>query len=155
MSELLEFATSPWTSVGLVLLLFGVGPSALLRLAVRAYPRVHPRRAELPAEFEQVPFRRRPLWVAALVPVCLDEGIGARRARRFDDRRARAVRRARVQLADRLVDQSDVRPVEEWAEVYHHLAGRYGTIRWVVSRYVVVIDGEEIEVLRTSSGSDR
>jgi hypothetical protein len=90
MDELLE-AVASWSSLGLVIVVFGFAPGFCLRLIVLAYPRRDPRRSELIAELYAVPRIQRPLWVAEQLEVALFEGLGHRVSaaiRRLIDRRA-------------------------------------------------------------------
>lgn len=77
MAELMEVVAS-WWNLLLVLLVFGFAPGFCLRLIVLAYPRGHPRRAELIAQLYTVPRKERPLWVAEQLEVALFEGLGQR-----------------------------------------------------------------------------
>jgi hypothetical protein len=77
MDELLE-AVASWPSLGLVVAVFGFAPGFCLRLIVLAYPRGHPRRAELIAQLYTVPRIQRPLWVAEQLEVALFEGLAHR-----------------------------------------------------------------------------
>jgi hypothetical protein len=65
-----------WPTLGLLLLVFGFAPGAVLRLIVLMYPPDHPRRRELIAELYVVPRIERPFWVAEQVETALFEGLG-------------------------------------------------------------------------------
>jgi hypothetical protein len=98
MVELLKAVTS-WTSLVLVVVVFGFAPGFCLRLIVRAYPRSDPRRAELMAELYAVPRIQRPLWVAEQLEVALFEGLGHRASAGI--RRLTGRRRARAPTDER------------------------------------------------------
>jgi len=75
----------------MVLGVFGVAPGFCLRLIVMAFPRGHDRRKELLAEFYEVPYAKRPLWVASQLEVAVFEGFGshlAKLANKLKTRRA-------------------------------------------------------------------
>ncbi len=79
MNELLELVAS-W-GVGTLLTtaaLFGFFPKFVAHLIVLVYPQDHPRRRELPADIEVVPYRERMLWVFGECAVVLFEGVPLR-----------------------------------------------------------------------------
>jgi len=71
----------------LLLLVFGIAPGLILRVALLAYPRAHPDRAELLGEYYAVPYHERPLFVAAGCERALCDGLSAR-VRELRERRA-------------------------------------------------------------------
>ena len=80
------FALDAETLVVAVLVL-SVLPQLLLRLAVLSWPRSHPRRRELLAEYYEYEFWRRPFWVGDMIVYCLTEGLSARFAKRKERQR--------------------------------------------------------------------
>lgn len=72
--ELLDTVAS-WSSLLLLVVVFGFAPGFCLRLIVLAYPRHNPRRTELIAELYAVPRIERPLWVAEQLETALFEGL--------------------------------------------------------------------------------
>ena len=74
----------------LAMLIFGFLPRLVVRLLIHAWPRDHPRRRELVAELDRVPYVERLLWVGELVEAALLDGLPARwrihRERRGTDR---------------------------------------------------------------------
>jgi hypothetical protein len=76
-----------------VILAYAVCPYAVLWLAVRLWPKGHPRRAELLAEYDTVEVWMRPLWVGDVATRCLLGGLAARRAsgREWPETRRRIV----------------------------------------------------------------
>jgi hypothetical protein len=91
LTELLDAAAS-WESLVAVLLVFGLAPGLVLRSMLLLYPKEHPRRAELLAEFKVIKRPIRPLWVAEIISVCLFEGLGERSKARALQRRRRHLR---------------------------------------------------------------
>ena len=80
---LLAYSWKTLLFVLFVLFVFGTAPGLVLRFLVLAYPKDHPRRAELIAQLYTVPRAERPLWVAEQVEVVLCEAMPFRwRARR-------------------------------------------------------------------------
>lgn len=77
MAELLE-AVASWSTLVLVVVVFGFAPGFCLRLIVLAYSRNDPRRAKLIENLYTVPRIQRPLWVAEQLEVALFEGLGHR-----------------------------------------------------------------------------
>lgn len=89
MNELREAVTSVGNLLW-VLGVFGIAPRLALRLIVHAYPPDHPRRQELKAEVNAVPWIERPLWVAEQLEVALFDGLRHRISaalRQLSDRR--------------------------------------------------------------------
>lgn len=64
--------------------LFSVAPQLVLRLAVLCWPRSHPRRRELVAEYFEYEIWRRPFWVGDMLVHCLTDGLSVRFAQRRD-----------------------------------------------------------------------
>ena len=95
MAELLE-ALASWSSLVLVVVVFGFAPGFCLRLIVLAYPRGDPRRAELIAELYAVPRIQRPLWVAEQLEVALFEGLPHRVSAARAQTGTRGARRGRA-----------------------------------------------------------
>jgi hypothetical protein len=91
MSELIDFARV-WPELLVAVLLFGFAPGFFLRIIVLVYPRGHDRRRELVAELPDVPYVKRPIWVASQLETALFEGVAARIAE--IRRRLRAKRRS-------------------------------------------------------------
>ncbi|MET9002802.1 YDG/SRA domain-containing protein [Amycolatopsis sp. NPDC004169] len=77
MSELLDLARV-WPELLVAILLFGFAPGFCLRLIVLLYPRGHDRRRELMAELHEVPYVKKPIWVASQLETALFEGVAAR-----------------------------------------------------------------------------
>ncbi len=75
-------AVTGWPLVAVVLS-YAVCPYAVLWLAVRLWPRGHPRRAELLAEYASVDWWMRPLWVGDVAIRCLLDGLSVRFRRRW------------------------------------------------------------------------
>jgi len=63
-----------------VVLAYAVFPYAVLWLAVRLWPKDHPRRAEYLAEYDVVAWYHRPLWVGDVAVRCLLDGLAERMA---------------------------------------------------------------------------
>lgn len=78
-------------------LVYGVAPGAVLRLILLVFPKNHPRRLELPAEMQAVPYKYRPIWVSEQLEVAIREGLPARWAKTREERR-RALSAARRAL---------------------------------------------------------
>lgn len=57
---------------------YAVCPYAVLWLAVRLWPRDHPRRAELLAEYDDISVLMRPFWVGDIATRCLLDGLAER-----------------------------------------------------------------------------
>lgn len=81
MTELIDAAVV-WPTLLVALAIFGAAPNLALRLLLRAYPKDHPRRAELWAELQVVPRWERPFWVCEQVDGALFEGLKSRRRRK-------------------------------------------------------------------------
>lgn len=81
MTELLDAAVV-WPTLLVALAIFGAAPNLALRLLLQAYPKDHPRRAELWAELQVVPRWERPFWVCEQVDGALFEGLKSRRRRK-------------------------------------------------------------------------
>jgi hypothetical protein len=64
--------------LGLVLLIWGVAPGLVVRLASLGFHREDPRRKEMIAELYVVPRWEQPLWVAQQVERSVTEGLGGR-----------------------------------------------------------------------------
>ena len=83
MNELASAPISPWytvpAAVGLLALTFVFAPGVLLHLGVLIYPMGDERRAQFTADLYDVPFIKRPFWVASTLVRCLFEGVSARR----------------------------------------------------------------------------
>ncbi len=81
MKDILEM-TFVWYRLPLGMLVlgltFGLVPGLVLNLAVLFYPKDHPRRRELVAEMDAVPYFKRALWVFQALQVTLTEGLPAR-----------------------------------------------------------------------------
>lgn len=92
--------TLSWQGLLLVLLLFGFAPGLILRLALWAYPRDHPDRAELLGEYYAVPFHDRPLFVAAGCERALCDGLTARVSETRQRRAVTAAVRHTVAVSD-------------------------------------------------------
>ena len=79
---------------------YAVCPYLVLWLAVRLWPKGHPRRAEYLAEYDVVPWYSRPLWVADVAIRSLLDGTAARhRTRRSRVPKSRARKRQQVLVA--------------------------------------------------------
>lgn len=78
------------------LLVFGFAPGLILRVALLAYPRAHPDRAELLGEYYAVPYHERPLFAAAGCERALCDGLPARIRERRERRAALPVQHAVV-----------------------------------------------------------
>lgn len=82
MNGLVNVPISQWyaipLAVGLLALTFVFVPGALLYLAVKLFPKEHERRNQFIADLEDVPFVKRPFWVAGALVRCLFEGPPAR-----------------------------------------------------------------------------
>ncbi|NYJ76551.1 hypothetical protein [Allobranchiibius huperziae] len=71
----------PWTwltGVLLLVLVHGVAPQLLLRLALACYPRHDPRRRELLADYATVPVKERPRWVLDVLTAGVLDGLRLR-----------------------------------------------------------------------------
>lgn len=90
--DALTGAVTGWPLLALVLS-YAVFPYAVLWLAVRLWPKGHPRRAELLAEYAVVDWWMRPLWVGDNATRCLLDGLAARAQRVRPARRAEHGRR--------------------------------------------------------------
>jgi hypothetical protein len=75
--DALTGAATGWPLVAVVLS-YAVFPYAVLWLAVRLWPKGHPRRAELLAEYDAVDIWMRPLWVGDVAIRCLLDGLAER-----------------------------------------------------------------------------
>lgn len=82
MNELVSVPISPWytipAAVGLLALTFVFAPGVLLHLGVLLFPKGHERRKQFTADLYDVPYLRRPFWVASTLVRCLFEGLPAR-----------------------------------------------------------------------------
>jgi len=78
----MDFQILSWPMLVFALFVFGFAPGLLLRLIVLAFPKNHPRRAELRGELDNVPWFERPFWVADQMEVALFEGLRSRLVRR-------------------------------------------------------------------------
>lgn len=78
MAKLLD-AAAIWPALLIALVIFGSAPHLVLRLLLLAYPKDHPRRAELWAELPAVPRWERPFWVCEQIDGALFEGLSSRR----------------------------------------------------------------------------
>lgn len=82
MTEFFAVPISPWygipAGVGILVLTFAFLPGMLLHLGVLIYPKNHDRRREFIAELYEVPFLKRPFWVAGVLVRCAFEGIPER-----------------------------------------------------------------------------
>lgn len=71
-----------WSTALTVCLFFGLLPGVAVRLLVLAYPKAHPRRAELVRELYEHPWHERPLFAAQAVELAIFEGLAERVAAR-------------------------------------------------------------------------
>ncbi len=85
-----------WQGLLLTLFVVGILPGLLLRVALLAYPRGHPDRAELLGEYYAVPYRERLLFMASGCERALCDGLSARVRERRERRAALPVQHARV-----------------------------------------------------------
>jgi hypothetical protein len=119
------------------LLVYGVAPRPAMKVITWAWPRSDPRRGELRAELEAVPYWKRPLFVADVLGAALSDGLPLR-ARRFIGRVARW--RASLPLAREAVSCWMVRQLPQvrvfTATTAHH--GRFSVL--VYNAFVAVED---------------
>ncbi|WP_410639846.1 hypothetical protein [Amycolatopsis sp. lyj-346] len=102
-TELLS-RVADWSLVTLLMtaVVFGFLPKLAMHILTLIYPKNHARRAELRAELEVVPHRKRLLWVAEQVATVLFDGVPARvrdlqmrrQGRKIDRRRTDAAQNA-------------------------------------------------------------
>ncbi|MFB8776284.1 NACHT domain-containing protein [Streptomyces broussonetiae] len=91
---MVELITSfaSWSSLLLLVALFGFAPGFLLRIVLKFYPQDDPRRRELLAELYAVPRLERPFWVAEQFETALAEGL-PQQGRRMRHKVARVMSR--------------------------------------------------------------
>jgi len=77
MTELIDAAIS-WPALLIALVIFGAAPNLVLRLLLLAYPKGHPQRAAIWADFRDVPRWERPFWVCEQLDGALFEGLRQR-----------------------------------------------------------------------------
>jgi hypothetical protein len=82
-NELLTLTNAGWTTLGLLVLVFGFVPGPALSLITRLLAADDPRRDELHAELYAVPRWERPFWVAQQFEVALREGVAPRASWRW------------------------------------------------------------------------
>lgn len=75
-----------------LVIVYGFCPYSVLWVAVRIWPKDHPRRQELLGEFEHVAVWYRPIWVAEMVARALLDGTSARLRHRRSVMRGRTMR---------------------------------------------------------------
>jgi hypothetical protein len=97
-AELVDAAMS-WKALVLVPAVFGFAPGVALRFLLLAYQRDDPRRAEYLGELPEVPYSKRPIWVAEQAQNALFEGL-LPRVRAQLSRLVRALRSWRRDLTD-------------------------------------------------------
>ncbi len=118
-----------WRVYLLVLLVFGLAPGVILRIFLLAYPKRHPRRAELIGELYCVPLVERPIWVVQQVETALFEGPPSRW------RDWRTARLARTGDSGRTTTRFLVRlggaPSYRLAKTAHETA-RYAGLGWMI-----------------------
>jgi hypothetical protein len=87
-------STLPYLALAVALgLTLGLAPGVLLSAFTLVYPKQHPRRRELMAEFEVLSRRQRPLWVLGQAETALRDGLPTRwRAGTPSERRWRETR---------------------------------------------------------------
>lgn len=77
MSAVVELVLS-WRSLLTAVMMFSLLPGLVLRVIVLAFHRDDPTRDELLAEIHAIPWVNRSLWVAALIPAALFDGLWRR-----------------------------------------------------------------------------
>lgn len=89
MNELVNVPITPWyaipAAVGLLALTFAAAPGVLLHLGVLLFPKKDERRKQFTADLYDVPYLKRPFWVAGTIIRCLFEGL-PKRVRAFRER---------------------------------------------------------------------
>jgi hypothetical protein len=97
-TEIFAHVRDSWSQMPLFVLtvglIFGFAPGLMLNLGVLVFPKGHPRREELLAELEVVPFLKRAFWVFQALQITCTEGIPARVSA------VRAARRSRDKITD-------------------------------------------------------
>lgn len=116
----LVVSVARWPFFLLLLAIFGIAPGLFLRLLGHAWPRSHPRRAELRAELHAVPYLLRPFWVAEQLETAIFDGFGARLRERRLQRFA-----VREFVGQRL---SPLSSSKWWVPFSHDLSRLEGTI---------------------------
>ncbi|MFE0028829.1 hypothetical protein [Amycolatopsis sp. NPDC059021] len=128
--------------------LFGAAPKLVGHLLVLLYPRDHPRRRELLAELDAVPYRDRLMWVAGQAVTSLFEGLPARTKHFAEQRRGRKLRKAIERFYEESGDYDyywypeDVRG-EHWKPV--DVQGRYKAFKEALQHNA---DGGQVPVFQ-------
>jgi len=94
MTGLIDAAVS-WPTLLIALVIFGAAPNLVLRLLLLAYPKGHPQRTAIWADFRDVPRWERPFWSVSSSMARCSKGCGnGRRPRHWGGPWSRRWRRA-------------------------------------------------------------